>query len=305
MARVTTTKSAKMPMLMAGLPTVVAAGDEDGAEARSALTGAPPIFWARASASRVELAVGPAGVEHRDGEGRDELEEPEDQAPRDVAEDPRPHEVLGEDGQQDEEEVPREEQRGQREDELAELAAQLGELRRVLHGDVGIVTTRSGASLLTGPPPGRLGRAWCLAVSAVAAAADAPRRSCGGESTPLSLRTAGHAAGECHGRSPRAAPAGAAGRSVNGADGSPCAGSAATNGRVIDDERSRPSAVLADGGAVPRSGWNEPRLRSMCSGACSRTIVCATCSGAVAGWRSRRATIVANGERHASPRQAA
>ena len=99
----------------------------------------PPIFSGEGFGLGVEDAVGPAGVDHRDGEGRDELEEPEDQAPRDVADDPRPHEVLGEDGQQDVEEVPREEQRGQREHEPAELAAQLVELGRVLHGDVGIV----------------------------------------------------------------------------------------------------------------------------------------------------------------------
>ena len=97
----------------------------------------------RAVGQRVELAVGPARVDERDGERRDELAEAEEQADRDVADHAGPHEPGGEHREQDVEEVPGEEERGRREDEPAELAAQLLELRSGLQGEVRVLLLRA------------------------------------------------------------------------------------------------------------------------------------------------------------------
>ena len=165
---------------------------------------------------------------------------------------------------------------------------------------LGSSTTRSGASLLTGPPPGRL-----VVLSGIA--------------RPTPPTPAGVVSRRCrprcrHGRRDKVgvrAAAGSGPASLSGADGSPCAGSVATSGRARRDERSRPCCRMPvlraapgprSAGAVPRSGWNEPRLRSMCSGACSRTIVCATCSGALDAGGERDEHHRREGERDADGR---
>src|SRR6478735_247232 len=146
---------------------------------------------------------------------------------------------------------------------------------------LGSSTMRSGASLLTGPPPGRLGRAWVLGVQrgpAAAAPPDGPVVT----STPLSLRAAG--TGPARAKvGARAVP-----RQAQRGRHRPAAPTARRARdqlrRAVVPGRRTVSAVLPYAGCcVPsdapsavggrryqRSGWNEPRLRSTCSGVLDR-----------------------------------
>ena len=92
---------------------------------------------------RVEIAVGPAGVDHRDDERGREVAEAEDQGDVDVAEHLLRHELRREDAEQDVEEVPRQEEPGHGEHEAAEPASQVGELLGLLHVEVGVAVRAS------------------------------------------------------------------------------------------------------------------------------------------------------------------
>src|SRR5699024_275701 len=110
----------------------------------------------------VEDPPRPADVGDGDRERRDELAEAEDETDVDVADELDAHEPGREHRQQDVQEVPREEERGHREDEAAERAAQVAELLGLLDGAVPLAERLS--IVAHGSPPGRgwVRTAWAV-----------------------------------------------------------------------------------------------------------------------------------------------
>src|SRR4051794_24123880 len=137
MNRVISTKTPKMEMLIVGLPIASSAASTSatghpsgrGATGRELVVLQPLTHLVR---DRVGRARRMPYVERRDHEGRHELEQAQDDAEVDVAEDRRLHEAGGIGREQDVEQVPGEEGHGHREGEAPEPPPQLGELRRVL-----------------------------------------------------------------------------------------------------------------------------------------------------------------------------
>ena len=121
-------------MLTAGL------ADGLGGEVLSS-AGSPRSRGGSPAATGSRWLFGEADVEHRDRERRHELQQAEQDADVDVAEDLVDHEVVGVVGEQDVEEVPGQEERGHREDEAAVLAAQLLEPLGLLDGGVFLALT--------------------------------------------------------------------------------------------------------------------------------------------------------------------